>query len=92
MSEGELDVLLGVRPEDTVVSREFKAALGNVKSRIEVVEPLGSETILNVKIGDELIKVKQPPGKLFQPGDEVYLEFNLKKALLFSRRNGRLLA
>jgi multiple sugar transport system ATP-binding protein len=91
-SEGELEVYLGVRPEDTVVSKELKASIGSIKSRVEVVEPLGSETILNIKIGDELLKVKQPPGALFQPGELVYLEFNLRKALLFSRRSGRLLA
>jgi multiple sugar transport system ATP-binding protein len=53
---------------------------------------LGSETILNIKMGEDLLKIRQPAGLVFQSGEEVYLEFNLRKALLYSRKNGRLLA
>jgi len=92
LGEGESEVYLGVRPEDTLVFKEARSGLGVLKTRVEVVEPLGSETILNIKMGEDLLKIRQPAGLAFQPGEEVYLEFNLRKALLFSRKNGRLLA
>ena len=92
LGEGESEVYLGVRPEDTLVFKEAKQGLGVLKTRVEVVEPLGSETILNIKMGEDLLKIRQPAGMVFQPGEEVYLEFNLRKALLFSRKSGRLLA
>jgi multiple sugar transport system ATP-binding protein len=92
LGEGESEVYLGVRPEDTFVFKEARKGLGVLKTRVEVVEPLGSETILNIKMGEDLLKIRQPAGLVFQSGEEVYLEFNLRKALLFSRKNGRLLA
>lgn len=39
VGEGELEVYLGVRPEDTIVSKDAREGLGVLKSRIEVVEP-----------------------------------------------------
>jgi len=92
LGEGESEVYLGVRPEDTLVFKEARQGLGVLKTRVEVVEPLGSETILNIKMGEDLLKIRQPAGRVFQSGEEVYLEFNLRKALLYSRKNGRLLA
>jgi len=84
-------VFLGVRPEHMHAYKSRpEQTLGIFRSRVEVVEPLGSETILNIRVGEELIKVKQPPDTVFSIGDEVYVYVDLRKALLFDGETGKL--
>ncbi|MEM0379964.1 MAG: ABC transporter ATP-binding protein [Desulfurococcaceae archaeon] len=86
------EVYLGIRPEHMNVYRDKPLVnIGVIRSRVEIIEPLGSETILNVRIGDEFIKVRQPPGIVFKTGDEIYIEVDLNKALLFDRKTGNLI-
>ena len=51
-------------------------------------EPLGSEVIVDIKVNDELIKVKESPGFKLEVGDDVWLSFDYNKLHLFDEKTG----
>ena len=92
LSMGSREVLLGIRPEHIEVSKTpLEAAVGVVKVRADVTEPLGSESIVNVIIGSDVIKLKAPPTLRVEPGDELYLKLDTSKVLIFDKRTGKLI-
>jgi multiple sugar transport system ATP-binding protein len=54
LQKGIKDVWIGVRPEHLVIERNPESATGNViKGVVEVVEPQGATSILQINIGEE---------------------------------------
>ncbi len=51
------DVILGIRPEDILYEKE-KQNLANIRSKIEVVEPMGNETIVYFKVEEQMITAR----------------------------------
>lgn len=85
-------VLLGIRPEHIEVSKmPFEKMTGVMKLKVDVIEALGSENILNMILGSDLIKVRVSPTMRVQPGDEVYVKLDVSKILLFDVNTGKLL-
>jgi len=85
------DVFLGIRPEHIELAKTSpEHMIGVIKSRVEVTEPLGSETIVTILIGSEPLKVRAHPDMKLLPGEEVYLKLDLKKALIFDKKTGKL--
>lgn len=83
-------VFFGIRPEYIDWSREPRP--GYIKGAVYVVEPVGSEYIISVKLQDALVKVKTIREVDLLPGEEIYLKFDLKKAVLFDKATGSRLA
>jgi len=83
VSEGaELD--LGIRPEDIIISTsEDKEA---IPATVYVVEPLGSKTIINIKLNNDIIKAKVPGELLLETGSKIWIRFNLDKIHLFDKK------
>ena len=79
------DVVLGVRPEDIIVGCEK-----GFKALVYVVEPLGKDTIVNLKVGGLIIKAVVS-GVKYNINDVVNVSFNLDKVHIFSRKNGEAL-
>ncbi len=71
-------VILGIRPEDITISEK-----GDVEGEVYVVEPLGSEQIVTIKFGEDLILVKAPPNLDIGVGEKIKLSFNREKIYLF---------
>jgi len=88
--DAEREVLVGIRPEFIKVSKELRP--GAIRAKVLVIEPLGSEVILNVNINPEketLIKVKLSGRReRYSPGDTIYLEPDWSKVLIFDARTG----
>lgn len=81
---------LGVRPEDLSIAHK-PAAAGSVPGAIYEVEPLGAVTIVDVKVGDHILKAQLPGQPKFSQGESVHLCFDLAKCHLFdSASEGRL--
>lgn len=53
------ELLVGLRPEAIRVGDE--AAGGALPAKVFLIEPLGSEVIVNVTVGDRLINVRAAP-------------------------------
>ncbi|MEM1582279.1 MAG: ABC transporter ATP-binding protein [Candidatus Bathyarchaeia archaeon] len=76
------NVILGFRPEHIIVSKEKTA--GAIEAQIYVIEPLGAETILDVKIGSNLIKVRLSGFSLsLRTNDKIWISFDTDKIHLF---------
>ena len=77
------DVLVGIRPEDMVVTD--KSAQGQtLTARVEVVEPLGAEILLYVSTKQhESIIVRIPPHHVFKVGDSATFKPALEKIHFF---------
>lgn len=85
------EVLLGIRPEYIEVSKTpQETPFSSIRVKVDVVEALGSENILNIVVGQDFIKVKSPPTIRVNPGEEVYLNIDLSRVLIFDKKTGRL--
>ena len=83
------DVILGLRPEDLGWARggagEGQVAL---RAQVEVVEPLGSETLVTVAIGEQRLIARFPPRTGISPGENVDLAFDPAHVHLFDPGSG----
>jgi len=84
VSNGE-KLVLGVRPENLRIGAEGNNAL---KGDIYVVEPLGRDKLVNVKIGDSKIKVIAAQDYSGNMGETVSINIDLDKIHLFSSEAG----
>ncbi len=70
-------ILIGIRAENMETLN--KPADDAVKVRVLVVEPLGSQNLLTVNIGDDRVKVATHPTFQVAPDDDVWLRFPADK-------------
>jgi len=88
---GSEEYVLGVRPQDTIVSRKSEKAKNYVKSVVEVVEPIGDQTVLDLKVGDTLVKAVVSPDFKTKAGDEFWITFVTDKIHIFDKKTGKTL-
>jgi multiple sugar transport system ATP-binding protein len=82
-------ILMGIRAEN--METLPKPAKDALQVEVLVVEPLGSQNLLTVKIGDDLVKVATHPTFRVSPGDDVWLRFPSEKVRWVDRDNGKVL-
>ncbi|MGH2541334.1 MAG: ABC transporter ATP-binding protein, partial [Ardenticatenaceae bacterium] len=73
----ERRVVMGIRPEDVTITDE------GVPGEVYVVEPLGRDNLVDVKVGDAHFHVLTDPSLGLQIGDSVKLKLNTRKAQFF---------
>jgi multiple sugar transport system ATP-binding protein len=87
--EGRLSdqVQVGVRPENV---RVFTAAPGPeaIPAQVSVIEPLGAETILDLRMGPDLIKAVMPPTQRLEERQYVWLTFETSRVHIFDPVSG----
>ncbi len=79
------DVTFGIRPEN-IYDKMFAYAPtpeNTITGMVDVVEPLGSETILHVKVGDDLITAKVDPKTKAQEGQNIDLVLDMERMHVF---------
>ncbi len=79
------EVYLGVRPEDLLVSVE-KSPNSVFSAEVYVVEPQGPNLVLDLRVGDQIIKALTPLTLDVKLGQQVWVGFDLKKAHIFDGR------
>ena len=80
------DVIFGIRPEN-IYDKMFAFAPkeeNTVTGIVDVVEPLGSETILHVKVGDDMITAKVDPKTQAKVGQKIDLVFDMEAMHAFN--------
>lgn len=77
-------VTMGIRPEDITISPD-----GTVAGEIFVVEPLGRESLVDVRIADESFLLLADNTEGHKPGDHVKLAFNMAKSQFFDKQTER---
>jgi len=81
-----LEVVIGIRPEDLKFVNKSE---GKIHGKVFMQEPLGSEVIVDIKVNDELIKVKERPDFRLEVGKDVWLTFDYNKLHLFDKKTGK---
>jgi ABC-type sugar transport system ATPase subunit len=79
---GSADIVLGLRPEDISI-HEDKPKEKSIPAEIYVTEPLGSETIVDIKLGENVIKVLTEPDFSGTSDQSVWITFDSHKLHLF---------
>jgi multiple sugar transport system ATP-binding protein len=85
------EVVLGIRPEDVKIHSAGgeKGASGRsaaglpVEAEVYVTEPLGNETIVDIKLGEGVIKVLAEYDFAGRPGQKVRIRMNERKLHFF---------
>lgn len=84
------ELTLGIRPEDIKVSRGKLPADG-LEAEVYVTEALGSETIVNLKLGENVLKAKCEA--TFKPsmGERVWLQFDKQRMHIFDSKTEKVI-
>jgi len=78
------ELILGVRPQDISVSE--KEVPNSIVSEVYAIEPLGHETIFDLKLGDKIIKACTHPMYTITLGEKVWMIFNMDKIHLLDKK------
>jgi len=77
---------LGIRPEDITLAK--KGGKEAIPGQVFTLEPLGAEVIVDVKVGENILKVREAATFKAEVGQEVWLVFNEDKAHVFDKKTG----
>jgi multiple sugar transport system ATP-binding protein len=81
--------VLGFRPEHAEITK--RGAPDTFAGEVYVVEPLGSETLVSVKVGADRVNVRVWAGFEGQIGDECGVRPDAGRTVLFEKENGQLI-
>jgi multiple sugar transport system ATP-binding protein len=84
------ELLLGVRPPDVGVEK-VKRGKESFEASVFIKEPSGVDTILDLKIGDIIVKAKVPHTATFNVGDRVWLGFADDRIHVIDKRTERVI-
>jgi inositol-phosphate transport system ATP-binding protein len=79
-------LVLGIRPEDLTIAPPEQ---GNARGEVYVVEPMGREQVVDVRVGDRSLQVIAPMALSVQVGEAVGVAFNASKVHLFDPSAGQ---
>ena len=82
------NVILGIRPEDILVTRE-KREINSFECSVYFKQSMGVEDILNLKVTDELIfRAIAPPKLMVEVGETLYANFQMNRSHIFDFESG----
>ena len=87
---GKIDVTLGIRPEQLTISRAADDE-HRVEGRVYSGMPAGSETLVTVRVGGDMLTVKELGSTHYASDEKVYLGFNPKKINVFDTNTENLI-
>jgi len=83
------ELLVGVRPEDVLVSRQ--PAEGYVEARVYLVENIGNLTFITLERGEVLITAQVPPDFNAREGDRLHFKLPADRIHVFDKRSEELI-
>jgi multiple sugar transport system ATP-binding protein len=84
-SDGKL--ALGIRPEGVLVSHD--AAQGFLPVEAQIIEPLGSYDIVDLKVGASILRARTRSGFVAGPGAKVFARIDPAQAHFFDTASGQ---
>jgi multiple sugar transport system ATP-binding protein len=81
------EVILGIRPEDLLLSEE-KSSINNIPVKLEIVEPMGNETLYYFTLQSIQMTVRGAPNQMYKVGDTLTLIIDENKVHFFDKANG----
>src|SRR5207249_7677280 len=82
------EIVLGVRPQDVVVSQDERSDQNAIEAEVFTVEPLGDSTILDLKIGETRMKAVVSPDFRGEMGSRVWTRFRPDRVYVFDKKTG----
>jgi multiple sugar transport system ATP-binding protein len=83
-------VILGIRPENIEVHAEARGE--RLPAKVIVSEHLGSQQLLTVQVGEDILKVATRPDLPMQPGQTISLTLTKEKLRVFNENTGVMLS
>ncbi len=83
--KGKRKATLGIRPEHIILGELAKKAPVTTKVTVEIEEPMGSDTLVYAKLGDEAIRIRADGQQHFRPGDELEIGIEPMRGSLFDQ-------
>lgn len=83
VSDGE--VVIGVRPQD--MAQTNAQGNGVFQGEVYAIEPLGVETLVDVKLGDAIYKFVGPADYKSKMGDKVWIKIDTNNMHLFDKKS-----
>jgi multiple sugar transport system ATP-binding protein len=80
-------IALGIRPEGVEVSRE--ATDGYLPVEAHIIEPLGAYDIVDLKVGDAMVRARTRAGFVPRAGDTVFARLDPSHAHFFDTASGQ---
>lgn len=85
------EIVFGIRPQDIRVFKDAKAKKGLIEASLYTTEPLGDMMILDLQIGDHIVKAVVSPDFEAETAEKLWLKFLVNKIYLFDRKTGKAL-
>ncbi|HEX6745769.1 MAG TPA: sn-glycerol-3-phosphate ABC transporter ATP-binding protein UgpC [Longimicrobium sp.] len=93
LGDGDRDVVLGIRPEDVRLGDGADpASAARATLTLDAAEPMGNETIVYLRAGEDEIVARVPPADLPAPGQPVAASFDLARLHFFDAETGTTLS
>lgn len=83
-------LVLGIRPQDITVHKKSDDK-NRIAAVLEIDEPLGDRRVLDLKIGEYLVKSMESPDFEAEIGAKLFVEFPSEKIYVFDRTTGKAL-
>jgi multiple sugar transport system ATP-binding protein len=87
-----LEVVVGARPEDVLVSEASATDAGAFEAAVDVIEPLGSEKLLHIVAGDVRFVARVDPRLPVEVGQQLWCAIRPGRSHLFDATTGARLA
>ncbi len=85
-------IIVGIRPENVLLAEDAARAgisAAPLPTVVDLVQPLGSKKIVDLKRGDHLVKMVTSSDFPLKRGDEISVIFHPRKIHLFNAKDGR---
>jgi multiple sugar transport system ATP-binding protein len=82
------NVVLGIRPEHVSVGDDARKMPFQFESEIELVEPMGADTIAWTKIGGQSMTFRAASEVLLEPGQKITIGFDPARGSMFHAESG----
>ncbi|MFO1034891.1 MAG: ABC transporter ATP-binding protein [Hyphomicrobiales bacterium] len=79
--------VLGVRPEHILIETG-KASAGSYPAVVDLVEPMGSDSLVWLKLGETLFSARVESNQHYDPGQKVNVRFRINLASVFDEASG----
>jgi len=84
------EVYVGIRPENMKLSME-KTPESVFQADVYVVEPMGSNIIVDLKAGEYLLKAVTPPGIELKLGEKIWVGFSIDRFHVFDAKTEKVI-
>ncbi|WP_455367810.1 ABC transporter ATP-binding protein [[Eubacterium] cellulosolvens] len=82
-------IILGVRPQN--ISIYSTTASGRIPSEVYAVEPLGTETVVDLKVNDKIIKAETDPSYSGRIGEKAWFKIDIDNSFFFDGKTEELI-